>query len=67
MNFEKIIQQSLVNIVKELYHQDIDPTCLQVNKTRKDQEGDFTVVVFPLSKIVRLLLRPLPVNWAICW
>ena len=53
MNFEKIIQQSLVNIVKELYHQDIDPTCLQVNKTRKDQEGDFTVVVFPLSKIVK--------------
>lgn len=53
MNFEKIIQQSLVNIVKELYHQDIDETCLQVNKTRKDQEGDFTVVVFPLSKIVK--------------
>ncbi|MBQ4478209.1 MAG: arginine--tRNA ligase [Bacteroidales bacterium] len=53
MNFEKIIQQSLVNIVKELYHQDIDPTCLQVNKTRKDQEGDFTVVVFPLSKMVK--------------
>ena len=53
MNFEKIIQQSLVNIVKELYHQDIDPACLQVNKTRKDQEGDFTVVVFPLSKMVK--------------
>lgn len=53
MNFEKIIQQSLVNIVNELYHQDIDPTCLQVNKTRKDQEGDFTVVVFPLSKMVK--------------
>ena len=53
MNFEKIIQQSLVNIVKELYHQDIDPTCLQVNKTRKEFEGDFTVVVFSLSKMVK--------------
>lgn len=37
--------------VSALYGVDIEPSALQVNVTRKEFEGDFTLVVFPLLKI----------------
>lgn len=54
MNFEKIIQQAVVEQVKALYGVAVDEQQLQVNKTRKEFDGDFTVVVFPLAKVAKL-------------
>lgn len=39
--------------VKELYGVDIQPESLTINKTRKEFEGDYTLVVFPLAKVAR--------------
>ena len=50
MNIEKTIKQTALEAVKILYNQSITPDLLQVQLTRKDQKGDFTVVIFPLVK-----------------
>lgn len=39
--------------VKELYGVEIQPESLTINKTRKEFEGDYTLVVFPLAKAAR--------------
>lgn len=44
------IQQAAAAAVKDHFEVEIDPNILQVQETRKDFEGDFTLVVFPLSK-----------------
>ena len=44
------LQQKISVIVKEIYQQNI-PLEVQQNKT--DFEGDFTVVIFPLVKLVK--------------
>jgi len=47
------IEVGLKEPVKKLYNQQIDNTYIQVQKTRKDFTGDFTIVIFPLLKISR--------------
>jgi len=47
------IEVGLKESVKKLYNQQIDNTYIQVQKTRKDFTGDFTIVIFPLLKISR--------------
>ena len=37
--------------IKELYNAEVEASSLQVQVTRKEFEGDFTLVVFPLLKI----------------
>lgn len=44
------IQEAAAAAVKDHFEVEIDPQILQVQETRKDFEGDFTLVVFPLSK-----------------
>ncbi|MCF0189914.1 MAG: arginine--tRNA ligase [Marinilabiliaceae bacterium] len=51
MNIQLKIQQAASDAVEKLYAQSVSPASIQVNITRKDQKGDFTVVVFPLLKI----------------
>ena len=51
MNIENKIQTAVSAIVNELYSAQVAPENIQVNITRKDQKGDYTVVVFPLLKI----------------
>lgn len=51
MNIETIITESIVAAIKELYGEDIAASTVQLQKTRKEFEGDFTYVVFPLLKI----------------
>ncbi len=51
MNIEQKLQQAVADIVAQLYGSQIDAKTIQVNVTRKDQNGDYTVVVFPLLKI----------------
>ena len=39
--------------IKALYGAEVDPSTLQVQPTRKEFEGDYTLVVFPLLRITR--------------
>ncbi|WP_068472713.1 arginine--tRNA ligase [Saccharicrinis aurantiacus] len=51
MSIENQLRSRLITAVKELYNQDINEKQAQVQITRKDLKGDFTIVVFPLLKI----------------
>ncbi len=53
MSIESIIAEGVVKAVKELYSADIDPKSVTPSATKKEFEGDLTVVVFPLLKISR--------------
>ncbi|MFW6227746.1 MAG: arginine--tRNA ligase [Bacteroidota bacterium] len=48
------ISQHVQNAVKEHIGQTINEQQIQIQKTRKDFNGDFTVVVFPLLKLFKL-------------
>lgn len=51
MNIEQRLQHAVATAVAKLYGQEVAPESIQVNLTRKDQNGDYTVVVFPLLKV----------------
>ncbi|TLX74077.1 arginine--tRNA ligase [Labilibacter sediminis] len=51
MNIEMQLKSKVIAAVKELYGQEINEKQAQVQITRKDLTGDFTIVVFPLLKI----------------
>lgn len=51
MTPEVFIAQKASLAVKALYDADIDSSSLQVQVTRKEFEGDYTLVVFPLLKV----------------
>ena len=48
---ESLISQLSSQAVQALYAQSPDPAAMQVSATRKEFEGDYTLVVFPLLKI----------------
>ena len=50
---EQKIRECCVNAVKELFGHDITPDIIGFEKTKKEIEGDFTVVVFPLTRYSR--------------
>ena len=51
MTPEQFISTKAAEAVKSIYGADIEPSMLQVQVTRKEFEGDYTLVVFPLLKI----------------
>ena len=51
MTPEIFIASKAAQAVKEIYNAEVDPATLQVQVTRKEFEGDYTLVVFPLLKI----------------
>lgn len=51
MDIEKIISERLCDAMRELYSAELTLKDIQVQKTRKEFEGNYTVVVFPLTKI----------------
>lgn len=53
MNIETKIAQSVATAVEQLYGQKIDSATVQPQKTKKEFEGHFTVVVFPYLKMSR--------------
>ena len=53
MNFEEIITQAVIESVRELYRSEIGPESVTLQKTKKEFEGDFTLVVFPFLKMSR--------------
>jgi len=48
---EQILTDKIIDAVKELYSQSVKSDTIQIQKTRKEFEGDITLVVFPLLKI----------------
>lgn len=53
MNPDVFLAGKAVEAVSSLYGQQVDNSLLQVSPTRKEFEGDYTLVVFPLLKISR--------------
>ena len=53
MNLEATIQTVVAQSVKTLYNIDIETSQIQIQKTKKEFEGDITVVVFPFAKAAR--------------
>ncbi|WP_372775361.1 arginine--tRNA ligase [Mangrovibacterium sp.] len=51
MLIEQLIKAKIAEAVLQLYGQEFDPKNVQVNNTRKDVDGDLTVVVFPFLRI----------------
>ena len=53
MNLESTIQSIVAKALKLLYGYEIDAQIIQIQKTKKEFEGDLTVVVFPFAKICK--------------
>ena len=51
MTIEEQLRNSVLVAINELYNAQLDEKIVQVQLTRKDQKGDYTVVVFPLLKV----------------
>jgi arginyl-tRNA synthetase len=51
MIIENHIKATVVDAVKELYSSEIEAESVQLQLTRKDMKGDYTVVVFPLLRL----------------
>ena len=51
MTPELFIQERAAAAMEALYGAKVDPSVLQVQVTRKEFEGDYTLVCFPLLKI----------------
>ena len=51
MTPESFIAGKAVLAIKDLYNTDLQPSDIQVQVTRKEFEGDYTLVVFPLLRI----------------
>lgn len=51
MTIEEQLRNSVLEAINELYNAHLDEKIIQVQLTRKDQKGDYTVVVFPLLKV----------------
>lgn len=51
MNIEEELSSAAASALGKLYGASVDAASIQVNATRKDQKGDYTIVTFPLLKI----------------
>jgi len=51
MKLEEILKQNTVEIFKEEFGETISPDTVTINITKKEHEGDYTIVVFPLTKV----------------
>ena len=50
---EQIITAKVVSAIRHLYGQDCTPEQIQMQRTRREFDGDITLVVFPLLKMSR--------------
>eukprot|EP01029_Cantina_marsupialis_P003926 TRINITY_DN1394_c0_g3_i1.p2 TRINITY_DN1394_c0_g3~~TRINITY_DN1394_c0_g3_i1.p2 ORF type:complete len:598 (+),score=123.03 TRINITY_DN1394_c0_g3_i1:5424-7217(+) len=50
MSIESIIKGKVVEAIKQVYGQEIEEKTVQIQKTRREFEGDLTVVVFPFLR-----------------
>lgn len=47
---EQIITQKTKEIIEQLYSEDVNPSMINIQKTRSEISGDFTIVVFPFLR-----------------
>ena len=53
MRIEEILQNSIANVLKQLYNIDTEKDAITLQKTKKEFAGDLTLVVFPYVKAAR--------------
>ena len=51
MNLEEFLNQPVQKAVQTIF--DISPEKIEFQSTRKDFEGDITLVIFPLLKLIK--------------
>ncbi|MDA3780163.1 MAG: arginine--tRNA ligase [Bacteroidales bacterium] len=51
MNVEAKLKEKVVEAIQKIYGKSIDNNLIQIQRTRKDFEGDYTLVVFSLLRI----------------
>ena len=51
MSIELKIRDQIVEAIEKCYHQQVDPSLVQLQNTRKEFEGDITLVVFPFVRM----------------
>ncbi|MCD4792729.1 MAG: arginine--tRNA ligase [Bacteroidales bacterium] len=47
---DQILSSTVIKALKEIYSAEIDSSLIQIQKTKKEFEGDFTLIVFPLLR-----------------
>ena len=47
---EIVLKKIIIDAVKSLYNSEVPENLVQIQETKKDFKGDFTVVVFPLLR-----------------
>jgi len=50
MNIESLIREGVLKAIQKLYNSECDAESIQIQMTRKEFEGDLTVVVFPFTR-----------------
>lgn len=50
MQLEQLLKQATIDIFKEEFQTEISADSVTINITKKEHEGDYTIVVFPLIK-----------------
>jgi len=53
MRIEETLQNSIANVLKQLYGIDVEVNTITLQKTKKEFTGDMTLVVFPFVKAAR--------------
>ena len=53
MNIQNLLREKAAQAVNELYKVEITASDIQLQQTRPEFEGDYTIVVFPLTKVSR--------------
>ncbi|MEL6863357.1 MAG: arginine--tRNA ligase [Bacteroidota bacterium] len=53
MDIVSTLKQAVASAVADLYQNEVSLSTIQCSVTRKEFEGDFTIVVFPFTKIAR--------------
>jgi arginyl-tRNA synthetase len=54
MNAEHILSNQLAQIINQLFALDVKDSDIVLQKTKKEFEGDYTLVTFPYTKVSKL-------------
>jgi arginyl-tRNA synthetase len=54
MRIEQLLEEKATEAVQALFQQEVGERAIQVQRTRKEFEGDVTLVVFPLSRMAKM-------------
>jgi len=53
MSIQEIISAAVAEFLGSTYNHEVDASSVQIDKTRKEFEGDYTVVVFPFVRVMK--------------